>query len=164
MYTTDQQLIMISIQNKKGFSCRNFCALSEPFVRSVGFFLRFPLCKVCFFVWETGTMPLPHLRESRHCCILNFTTWIPDSMYCTSFLLVELVFWIPIISGILQAQERFSLIPNCTDRNPDSFTWGWGGGGRRYILQQQRLRQTLFWEKISMSVLDEDQPWLPWLW
>ena len=41
-------------------------------------------------------------------------------MYCTSFLLVELVFW------ILQAQERFSLIPNSTDRNPDSFKWGWG--------------------------------------
>ena len=70
-------------------------------------------------------MPLSHLRESRHCCILNFTTWIPDSMYCTSFLLVKLVFWIPIISGILQAQERSSLIPNSTDRNPDSFTWGW---------------------------------------
>ena len=101
MYTADQKLIIIIIQIKKGFSCRNFCALSEPFVRSVGFFLRFPLCKVCFFVWGTGTMPLPHLRESRHCCILNFTTWIPDSMYCTSFLLVELAFWIPIISGIL---------------------------------------------------------------
>ena len=72
-------------------------------------------------------MPLPHLRESRHCCILNVTTWIPDSMYCTSFLLVELVFWIPIISGILQAQERFSQIPNSTDRNLDSFTSGGGG-------------------------------------
>ena len=126
MYTADQKLIIIIIQIKKGFSCRNFCALSEPFVRSVGFFLRFPLCKVCFFVWGTGTMPLPHLRESRHCCILNFTTWIPDSMYCTSFLLVELAFWIPIISGILQAQERFSLNPKSADRNPDSFTWGWG--------------------------------------
>ena len=135
MYTADQQLIIISIQIKKGFSCRNFCALSEPFVRSVGFFLRFPLCKVCFFGWGTGTMPLPHLRESRHCCILNFTTWIPDSMYCTSFLLVELVFWIPIIS---EAEIRIPL-------------HGGGGGGGH-------LRETLFWEKINTSVLDEDQP------
>ena len=65
VYTADQQLIIISIQIKKGFNCRNFWAISEPIVRSVVFFLRFPLCKVCFLVWGIGTMPLPHLRESK---------------------------------------------------------------------------------------------------
>ena len=60
-------------------------------------------------------------------------------MYCTSFLLVELVFWIPVIS---EAEIRIPL----------------HGGGGRYILQQQHLRETLFWEMINMSVLDKDQP------
>ena len=78
-------------------------------------------------------------------------------MYCTCFLLVELVFCVPIVVGILQAEERFSLIPNSTgknqeDRNSDSFTWG------RYILQQQHLRETSLRDIINTSVLDKDEP------
>ena len=67
---------------------------------------------------------------------------------------MELVFWIPVISGILQAEESFSLIPNSTTEIRIPLH----GGGGGYILQQQHLRETLFWEMINMSVLDEDQP------
>ena len=124
MYTADQQLIIIIIQIKKGFKCRNFCALSEPFVRSVRFFFDFLVAKFVFLYGEPVRCLCPMWGNPKHCWILDFTTWNPDSMYCTCFLLVELVFWISIIRGILQAEERFSLIPNSTGRNPDSFTWG----------------------------------------
>ena len=136
MYTADQQLIITIIQIKKGFKCRNFCALSEPFVRSVSFFSSISsLQSLFFFLYGEPVRCLCSMRGNpRHCWILDFTTWIPDFMYCTCFLLVELVFWIriPIIRGILRAEESFSLIPNSTGRNPDSFTWGRGGGGNTF--------------------------------
>ena len=55
-----------------------------------------------FLVWRTGTMPSPQVWwNPRHCWILDFTPWIPDSMYipCTWKLFAgfqSLVgFWIP---------------------------------------------------------------------
>ena len=75
-------------------------------------------------------------------------------MYCTSFLLVELVFWIPIISGILQAQESPSLIPNYTDRNPDSFTWGWAGGGEGDTFYSNNIEEKPYSGTITGGILD----------
>ena len=101
---------------KKGFKCRNHCApevsrLSDQFV--CFFFLPFPLCKVYFFfVW--GAMPLPLLRESKALLDSGFHALDSGLHVLYMFLLMELVIWIPIVGGILQEQERFSLIPNST--------------------------------------------------
>ena len=88
--------------------------------------------------------------------------WIPRNGFripCTvHFLLMELVFWIPIVSGILQAQERFSLIPNSSGKNYEAAGTRIPLHEGRYILQQQHLRETSFWEMINTSLLDKDEP------
>ena len=59
-------------------------------------------------------MPLPLLRESKALLDSGFHALDSGFHVLYMFLLMELVIWIPIVGGILQEQERFSLIPNST--------------------------------------------------
>ena len=106
-------MIMI-IYIKKGFKCRNHCApevsrLSDQFVC---FFLPFSLCKVnCVCVVCDAFTPL---GESKVLLDSGFHALDSGFHVLYMFLLMELVIWIPVVGGILQEQERFSLIPNST--------------------------------------------------
>lgn len=135
---------------------KHHCALSEPFVRSVCFLLRFPLCKV-FFVWQTGTMPSLHAKKSK--ALLDSGFHALDSGFHVLYLLLllELVFWIPIVSGILYSIKNsfshFGFYRQKSGRQKSGFLYMW-----RYILQQQHLTETSLREIIYTIVLDEDQP------
>ena len=150
---------------KKGFKCRNHCApevsrLSDQFV--CFFFLPFPLCKVYFFLYGVRCL-YPFWGSPRHCWILDSTPWIPDSMYCTCFCWWNLSSGFQSLVGFCRSKNGFPWFRILQATEPGRQESGFLYMGR-YILQQQHLRGTSLREMINMSVLDKDEPWIPWLW